>query len=122
MNLPFGLLLMLNTFPLFEPSNPSVVPWGEKAFKGYLASPEKEAAQWDATSLLPTASSEKDHKLHVLVTYGTADDFYKQGQLQPEAFEKVAREKGWGEGQVKVEAKDGYDHSYYFVSLVSFFF
>ncbi|CED84324.1 carbohydrate esterase family 1 protein [Phaffia rhodozyma] len=101
----------------FSPiANPTVVPWGEKAFKGYLASPEKEAAQWDASSLLPTASSEHDHKLNILITYGTADDFYKQGQLRPETFKKTAREKGWGEEQVKVEAQEGYDHSYYFIS------
>lgn len=48
---------------------------------------------------------------------GTADNFLKQGQLLPENFLKVARETGYDEVQVRVRSQEGYDHSYFFVSL-----
>ena len=48
---------------------------------------------------------------------GTADNFYKNGQLLPENFLKAARDSGYDEVQVRVRSQDGYDHSYYFVSL-----
>ena len=44
---------------------------------------------------------------------GTGDNFYKQEQLLPENFEKAA--KGAGKN-VKVNYRDGYDHSYFFIS------
>lgn len=40
---------------------------------------------------------------------GTSDNFYKQGQLLPENFEKAAQ----GKGKVNVRWQDGYDHSYF---------
>ena len=51
---------------------------------------------------------------------GTGDNFYKSGQLLPENFLKAAREAGYDEVQVRVRAQEGYDHSYYFVCLISF--
>ena len=42
---------------------------------------------------------------------GTGDNFYKQGQLLPENFEKAASEKGVK--GVKVRYQPDYDHSYY---------
>jgi S-formylglutathione hydrolase FrmB len=49
---------------------------------------------------------------------GTADNFYKSGQLLPENFVAVAKEAGFGDDTVSVREREGYDHSYYFVSAV----
>jgi S-formylglutathione hydrolase FrmB len=48
---------------------------------------------------------------------GTADNFYKQGQLLPENFVAAAREVEKDEKQINVREQEGYDHSYYFVSF-----
>lgn len=93
--------------------NPTQCPWGEKAFKGYLADGVEEAKdKYDATELMVK------HKetVHILVDYGTSDSFYKQGQLLPENFLKAARQAGHDQVQVRVRGQEGYDHSYYFVS------
>jgi len=95
-------------------SNPTECPWGEKAFTGYLQGGINEAKdKYDATLLiksLPKAS------VHVLIDYGTADNFLTQGQLLPDNFLKAAREIGYGEVEVRVRAQEGYDHSYFFIS------
>ncbi|KAF6766576.1 esterase D [Ephemerocybe angulata] len=98
----------------FSPiANPSKCPWGEKAFNGYLQGGVDEGAKaYDATELISKA---KD-PLHILVDYGTGDNFYKQGQLLPENFLKAARTSGYNEVQVRVRSHEDYDHSYYFIS------
>ncbi|KAJ3508843.1 hypothetical protein NLJ89_g5534 [Agrocybe chaxingu] len=93
-------------------SNPTKCPWGEKAFKGYLEGGLAEGAKYDATELISKATE----PLHILVDYGTGDNFYKQGQLLPENFLKTARDAGYDEFQVRVRSQEGYDHSYYFIS------
>lgn len=99
----------------FSPiSNPTKCPWGHKAFGGYLQGGVEEAkAKYDATELI--AKMGKD-PVHILVDYGTGDNFYKQGQLLPENFLKAARDVGYDEVQVRVRSQDDYDHSYYFIS------
>lgn len=90
--------------------NPSQCPWGEKAFKGYFG--EEDKAKWathDATELLPKYPGDTD----ILIDVGTGDNFYKQGQLLPENFEAAAKSAGKG---VKVNYRDAYDHSYFFIS------
>jgi S-formylglutathione hydrolase len=47
---------------------------------------------------------------------GTSDNFYKQGQLLPEEFVAAAKSAGFSTDAVKVRERNGYDHSYYFVS------
>ncbi|KZV77681.1 carbohydrate esterase family 1 protein [Peniophora sp. CONT] len=94
-------------------ANPTNAPWGHKAFGGYLLEGVEEARDiYDATELI------KKHKgpVHVLVDYGTGDNFYKNGQLLPENFLKAAREASFDEFQVRVREQEGYDHSYYFIS------
>ena len=44
---------------------------------------------------------------------GTADQFLKDGQLEPKALEQAA--EGREKGEVEVRLQDGFDHSYYFV-------
>lgn len=90
--------------------NPTACPWGKKAFEGYLAEGLKEGEQYDATLLLKSSTEPPQ----ILIDSGTADDFYKQGQLLPENFQKVAEEKAFKD--VEVRLQDGYDHSYYFIS------
>ncbi|KAJ8083799.1 hypothetical protein AAF712_000718 [Marasmius tenuissimus] len=98
----------------FSPiSNPTQCPWGQKAFNGYLQGGVEEAKEkYDATELIARS---KD-SVHILVDYGTGDNFYKQGQLLPENFLKAARDAGYDEVQVRVRAQEGYDHSYFFIS------
>ncbi|TFK77274.1 carbohydrate esterase family 1 protein [Pluteus cervinus] len=94
-------------------TNPTKCPWGEKAFNGYLQGGIEEAkAIYDATELI----SKSEGSVHILIDYGTGDNFYKQGQLLPENFLKAARDAGYDEFQVRVRSQDGYDHSYYFIS------
>ncbi|THV06025.1 esterase D [Dendrothele bispora CBS 962.96] len=98
----------------FSPiSNPTKCPWGEKAFSGYLQGGVEEAKEkYDATELISTSKE----PVHILIDYGTADNFYKQGQLLPENFLKAARDSGYDEFQVRVRSQEGYDHSYFFIS------
>ncbi|KAK3675808.1 hypothetical protein LTR78_004449 [Recurvomyces mirabilis] len=91
-------------------TNPTKCPWGEKAFKGYFG--EEDKKRWsdhDATELLSHFKGDTD----ILIDVGTGDNFYKQGQLLPENFEKVAKEKG---KKVNVRYQEDYDHSYFFIS------
>ncbi|SJX64888.1 probable esterase D [Sporisorium reilianum f. sp. reilianum] len=90
--------------------NPTQCAWGKKAFQGYLSGGLDEGKHYDATLLLKDAQGD----VHILIDSGTADDFYKQGQLLPENFRDVAQDKGLKGVQVRLQ--DGYDHSYYFVS------
>lgn len=89
--------------------NPSQCPWGKKAFGGYFGEEKARWAEHDATELLGKFPGETD----ILIDVGTGDGFYKEGQLLPENLEKVAKEKGKG---VRVRYREGYDHSYYFIS------
>ncbi|POR35655.1 S-formylglutathione hydrolase [Tolypocladium paradoxum] len=91
-------------------ANPSRCPWGEKAFGGYLGDDREEWKRHDATELVKGWKG----PLNCLVDVGTGDNFYKQGQLLPENFEKAVKEAGI-EG-VKVRYQEGYDHSYFFIS------
>jgi len=91
-------------------SNPSNCPWGQKAFGGYFGDDQKQKwSEHDATELLPKFPHDTD----ILIDVGTADNFYKQGQLLPENLEKAAKSAG---KSVKVRYQDGYDHSYFFIS------
>ena len=47
-----------------------------------------------------------------MLTVGTGDNFYKQGQLLPENFIAAAKEIGQEKG-VNVRFQPDYDHSYY---------
>ncbi|KAL2014943.1 hypothetical protein VTK56DRAFT_6741 [Thermocarpiscus australiensis] len=96
-------------------ANPSLCPWGEKAFSGYLGREDREAwKRHDATELVRGWAG---RDLKALVDVGTADNFYKQGQLLPENFERAAREAGV-QG-LTVRYQEGYDHSYYFMASFS---
>ena len=93
--------------------NPVNCPWGDKAFKGYLKGALDEGKAHDATELITKA---KGKDVRILADYGTADNFYKQKQLLPETFIGAAKNAGFGDDAVSVRERDGYDHSYYFIS------
>merc|ERR1712060_303524 len=88
--------------------NPTVVPWGEKAFTGYLGSVEAGKA-YDATELV---SSYSGPKVPVLIDQGTADGFL-ENQLKPKNFFMAAAKNGYN---VELRMQPLYDHSYYFIS------
>lgn len=93
-------------------ANPSNCEWGKKAFKGYFGEEDKSKwAEHDATELV---KGWKGEELKILIDVGTGDNFYKQGQLLPENFEKAAEEKGYKGVQVRMQ--EDYDHSYFFIS------
>jgi hypothetical protein len=96
---------------IFLGSNPTECQWGQKAFAGYLSS-ASEGSQYDSTLLL--SSWPKDKPLNIGLDYGTADQFYKDGQLRPESFDKALEDIGRRE-EVLIGRREGYDHSYYFV-------
>lgn len=90
--------------------NPTHGQWGQKAFTGYLGADNKdEWNQYDATKL---AETYKGPNRKILIDQGLADNFYKQGQLLPENFVAVKNPKL----EVKFETRDGYDHSYFYIS------
>jgi S-formylglutathione hydrolase len=86
---------------------PSLCPWGEKAFGGYLGEDRSLWRQHDATALV------EDGKRcpPILIDQGLADSFLPT-QLNPERFEQVC-----SDGQpLTLRRHAGYDHGYYFIS------
>jgi len=92
--------------------NPTQVPWGQKAFQGYLGSVEA-GKEYDATELVAKYQGPQPP---ILIDQGTSDGFLKNpDQLKPGAFASAAAKAGWA-GGVNVRMQPGYDHSYYFIS------
>ncbi len=88
--------------------NPINAPWGKKAFTAYLG---KDKANWlnhDASELMRRAKQFIPAK----VDQGGEDDFLTE-QLQPETLEAAAIASGY---PLSLFIRDGYDHSYYFIS------
>jgi len=89
--------------------NPTQCPWGVKAFAGYLGDDQEIWKYYDATELLKAGKKRSDT---ILIEQGLADEFF-EGQLKTSNFESVAKEVGQ---KLKVNYREGYDHSYYFIS------
>lgn len=90
-------------------NNPTAVPWGKKAFTGYLGPDEESWKDWDATCLLGKYNGPD---LHLLVDQGTADPFLTV-QLDGKNFIEAASK---AKVPLVYRLQDGYDHSYYFIS------
>jgi len=88
---------------------PTQVPWGRKAFSGYLGSSAANWEQYDATELIKTGHS-AGHP--ILIDQGRADPFL-ESQLQPELFEAACRKAGQA---LTLRMQPQYDHSYFFIS------
>ena len=93
-------------------SNPSAVPWGEKAFGNYLGADRSEWHAWDASLLMRN----KAHPAPILVDQGMKDQFLAV-QLAPESLEAAAA----ASGQVLALRRHAeHDHSYWFIqSLIA---
>jgi len=88
--------------------NPSLSPWGQKAFTGYLGAERENWAEWDSCVLIGRASE----KLELFVDQGLEDEFLET-QLRPEALEKVCE---MHDHPLTLRRHPGYDHSYYFIA------
>jgi len=87
---------------------PSQVPWGQKAFKGYLGSDESRWRAHDAIALLEDGARARD----LLVDVGTADPFLEK-ELKPELLKAACAKAGV---DLTLRMQEGYDHSYFFIS------
>lgn len=87
---------------------PSRVPWGRKAFAGYLGPDETAWLRYDACALAAGTSWRRP----ILIDQGTADEFLDV-QLRPELLEAACADAGI---PLSLRRQDGYDHSYYFIA------
>lgn len=90
-------------------ANPSRCPWGEKAFSGYLGDDRDAWKAWDACELIGAGNRGPA----LMVDQGEADNFYRDGQLRPEALKKACEEAGM---PIALRMQPGYDHSYFFIA------
>ncbi|NTX64132.1 S-formylglutathione hydrolase [Myxococcus sp. CA051A] len=88
---------------------PMRVPWGQKAFKGYLGEDTATWREYDATELIRSA---KTRLPPLLVDQGTGDKFLQE-QLKPELLKEACDATGQ---PLTLRIHDGYDHGYYFIS------
>ena len=87
---------------------PGRVPWGEKALSQYLGNDRASWRAHDAVALIEDGGRVDD----LLVDVGTADAFLDT-ELKPELLEAACREAGI---PLTLNRREGYDHSYYFIS------
>ena len=86
---------------------PSRVPWGHKAFTGYLGADRETWADYDATALVERAPFPGK----IMIDQGTADQFLAE-QLRPEVFADACHRAGQ---QLRLRMQPGYDHGYWFI-------
>ncbi|MGJ8564787.1 MAG: S-formylglutathione hydrolase [Alphaproteobacteria bacterium] len=89
-------------------TNPSNVPWGQKAFTGYLGEGKAAWGAYDATHLVIESPSSAT----LLIDQGMADNFFAE-QLDPSTFLAACEKSGQS---VNYRRQEGYDHSYYFIA------
>ena len=87
---------------------PSEVPWGQKAFRGYLGEDRTAWARYDACALIRAGARVPA----LLVDQGLADRFLAE-QLRPE---RLAAECAAAGMALTLRRQPGYDHSYYFIA------
>jgi S-formylglutathione hydrolase len=87
---------------------PSQVPWGQKAFAGYLGDDRAAWLMHDAVALIEGGASVDE----ILVDVGDADPFI-ENELRPELLERACADAGIA---LTLRRQAGYDHSYYFIS------
>jgi len=88
--------------------SPLHCPWGEKALGGYLGPDRAAWRAYDACALIEDGARVPD----LLVDQGGADTFLKE-QLKPELLEAACTKAGI---PLTLGLREGYDHSYYFIS------
>ena len=87
---------------------PGQVPWGQKAFTGYLGSDSQQWRAHDAVALIEDGARLDE----LLVDVGEADPFLEK-ELRPELLERACSDAGI---PLILRRQPGYDHSYYFIS------
>jgi len=87
---------------------PTQVPWGRKAFEGYLGDNEATWAKYDATELVMIEISEA----HILIDQGTDDQFLEE-HLRTDIFTTACEKMGQ---KTTIRMQEGYDHSYFFIA------
>jgi len=90
---------------------PSQVPWGQKAFKGYLGDDESEWRRHDATALMASIGN-RTGAAEILIDQGLGDQFLEQ-ELKPDLFKTECEKAGQ---KLNLRQHASYDHSYYFIS------
>lgn len=89
--------------------HPSVSPWGEKAFKGYLGENKDEWRKYDATQLMKDGFK---HPKKILIHQGTHDEFLTRELLTTDLIDACVEQ----EQPQEVVFCDEFDHSYYFIA------
>jgi S-formylglutathione hydrolase len=89
--------------------NPVMVPWGQKAFQGYLGDKSQLWSDNDSCELVKAGFS---HPNPILIDQGTSDNFLDE-QLKTENFEVACKPTSQ---KLVVRRQEGYDHSYYFIA------
>ncbi len=89
--------------------NPSGCAWGQKALAGYLGEDKTEWQKWDAAELIKAGAKCPE----IWAEQGAADEFLHSGQLMPEALQTACEKTNQ---PLKMQTRDGYDHSYYFIA------
>lgn len=89
---------------------PTQVPWGQKAFQGYLGDNKAEWEKHDACILMAKAGDRSLYPV-ILIDQGTDDNFLAE-QLKPHLFEDACADVYQ---KLNLRMQDGYDHSYYFI-------
>jgi S-formylglutathione hydrolase len=87
---------------------PGQVPWGQKAFNGYLGEDRSGWRGHDAVALIEDGARLPD----LLVDQGSADPFLVK-ELRPELLARACEQAGI---PLTLRLQEGYDHSYYFIS------
>ena len=87
---------------------PMQVPWGVKAFTGYLGGNRAAWSDYDACELLANGRRFPDT---ILVDQGTSDKFLRE-QLKPELLEEACKAAGQ---PLELRMHAGYDHGYFFI-------
>lgn len=92
--------------------SPSTVPWGQKAFSGYLGLDNSKWEDYDPSYLIKKVENKNGN--HILIHVGKNDPFFEK-QLKPELLLEASRGTSW-EGKIDLNIVKGFDHSYYFIS------
>lgn len=89
---------------------PTEVPWGHKAFAGYLGDDRADWARHDAVKLI-----EGGARAPALLVDQGMDDAFLADQLRPERLEAACAAAGQ---PLRLRRHDGYDHGYFFIQSV----
>jgi S-formylglutathione hydrolase len=88
--------------------SPINCPWGEKALGKYLGDDRAAWREYDACAMIADGARVPE----LLVEQGTADQFLEE-QLKPHLLQEACDKAGI---ELTLNMREGYDHSYYFIS------